>query len=213
MPGVSRNRNLAPCTAPPSVFPGFAFAIDVLIARIKLIAVNMAAHFGLSRVQRDANKPTVQPLHSVGPGSYAPPGALETQGPAYIPFNSTGKREIGTENRADEPGPGDYNLSIDLRQTGSDVAGLKSKTKRFLETVNDGEDNQYSIPSCIKNGRPKQFDRQSRHNGMEQLENVKKNVPSIPTRHQSTGYEQMEDSHGYTKLVLQSAVEPGFSGT
>lgn len=175
--------------------------------------------FGISRVARDANKPT-QLSDAPGPGSYQPRGAMEVKTFAYTPFGTSGTRsslvapdmDPNSRQFAPRPAPGDYHLAIDIANTPAALAAstFKSKTQRFNPLKKHNGPESYDLPSTVKNGRPKQFARQSRHNGIEELAYLQKTVPSIPNRFQSTGYEV---APGSNELVLQDAVEPGYDGT
>jgi len=103
-------------------------------------------------------------------------------------------------------------LSIDIANAPDALAAstFKSKAQRFVPLKKHDGPESYNLPSSVKNGRPKQFARQSRHNGIEELANFRMSVPSIPNKFQSTGYEA---APGTGDLVLQDAVEPGFDGT
>jgi len=175
--------------------------------------------FGISRVTRDANKATAL-ADGPGPGSFEQPGAMKMKGPAFTPFGTSSNRasmvpqslDPNSRQFSQRPGPGDYDISIDIANAPDALAAstFKSKTQRFVPLKKHNGPESYNLGSTVKNGRPKQFARQSRHNGIEELANFRQSVPSIPNKFQSTGYEA---APGSSDLVLQDAVEPGFDGT
>ena len=179
-----------------------------------------SSHFGLSRVPRPSNE-TETPEEGPGVGSYPQPPALVAKLPGFTPFGSSGKRTLpGGDQKysGEEPGPGNYDLTIDYSKGGpSTTSGaggaLKSKTERW-QRHNPRHDNNvgpqsYILPSTVKSGRKKKFSRPGENNGLDLMDALRSSVPSIPTRHQATGYE----SNDTGMLVLQDAVEPGFDGT
>ena len=100
----------------------------------------MTSHFGLSRVPRPSNE-TNAPEDGPGVGSYVQPPALEVKLPGFTPFSTSGKRTFpGGENKFsnEEPGPGDYNLTVGSGLNGSVTksgagGSLKSKTERWAK--------------------------------------------------------------------------------
>ena len=171
--------------------------------------------FGISRVARDANKPT-RLADGPGPGSFETPGAMQSKGPGFTPFGSSSQRGNLVQGNPKEttPAPGDYMISIDIGKASDALAAqtFKSKVQRFVPSKKHDGPESYNIPSCIKSGKPKVFP--GTKNGRpginpDALVIRERAPPSIPTRKQSTGYET--DNNG--KLILQDAVDPGFEGT
>lgn len=149
---------------------------------------------------------------AVGPGSYMIPGAMQAPLPGFTGFSTTSKRStLAKRDAADEPAPGDYDLTASmLKQQSIAANAFKSKTKRFIEKE-DNAPGPIALASTLKHGRPKMYPRASRHNGIDQLEHVSThNPPSIPAKNQLTGYETNPHTG---KLALQDPVEPGFAGT
>jgi hypothetical protein len=153
-----------------------------------------------------------------GPGSFVPPGALSLKCPGFTPFGSSGGRTslVGRDHLGEEganrPGPGDYALAIDIANAPDALAAstFKSKTQRFVPMKKHNGPESYDLPSYMKSGKPKKYAKGSVINNPDVMIPMKKAPPSIPTRHQSTGYEVAVDTGD---LVLQDAVDPGFDGT
>ena len=68
----------------------------------------------------------------------------------------------------------------------------------------------YYPPSTLKHGKPKKFPKAFQNYEIIQMgiHSGTSSVPSIPTRHQSYGYESTPDG----RVILQDPVNPGFSG-
>lgn len=175
-----------------------------------------SSHFGLSRVPRPSNAP-VGPEEGPGVGAYQIPGAMDALKPGFTSFGGGKRSGAVARAAADEPGPGAHNLggSLEINMSTRSGAGgtLKSKTKRLDDEFYDKDikvgPQSYVLPSSVKAGRPKNFRKPGMNNGLGNMVNVKKSVPSVPTRFQATGYEETDDGN----LVLQDPVEPGFAGT
>lgn len=152
---------------------------------------------------------------AVGPGSYKIPSAINAPLPTYTGFSSNSKRAgLVAPGAEDTPAPGSYDLSgfcgVANATQSFAANAFKSKVRRFMTETDDDAPGAYPLTSTLKHGRPKVFPRASRHNGIEQLENITPAPPSIPAKSQMTGYEADVRTG---RLVLQDPVESGFAGT
>lgn len=174
----------------------------------------MATAF-LNKTDRGVGGPN-KPTDLVGPGSYQLPSTIQAPPPGFTGFATSGKRaELSKRDAAFEPAPGDYDLMASMgvasKQQSVAANAFKSNTTRFSKDKLDESPAGYNLGSTLKHGKPKMYPRASRHNGIEQLENLGgHNPPSIPAKNQMTGY---ETDLATGKLVLQDPVEPGFAGT
>lgn len=156
----------------------------------------------LSRVERNS-APTS--YSDVGPGSYVPGSSLRKSLPGFAPFSSTSKRM--NMKGGESPPPSSYNVSEDLLKKTAVKSAFKSKTERFKDKKTDREPGpgSYPIKSAFtikkKSGPPRPVS----PNSMLQPAQV---APSIPTRHQSYGYETAADG----RIVPQEPIQPGYSG-
>ena len=163
----------------------------------------------MSRTER--TQPVREDFGVGASGNYEPQSSFRAAKPAFVGFGSTSKRsEMATALAT--PGAGSYDLDVGLALSSSIAANaFKSKTNRFktIETqANEVGPASYALKSTLKNGRPKQFPRQSRHMGIEILDALTSHPPSIPAKNQCSGYESAPSG----QLVLQEPVDPGFSG-
>ena len=151
----------------------------------------------------------------VGPGSYQIPSSIEIAAPQFTAFTSSSKRDPfglqkGTKipNPATSPSPMAYDVREKLiKKQPVCSSALNSGTKRFHQEQPWGplKENWTEEKGIGNNFKKKSFPKpQSSPVHIEK----KSNVPSIPTKHQSYGFE--EDDKG--NLVEQKPVYPGYTG-
>ena len=157
-----------------------------------------------------------------GPAAYTDPRMMQAKLPGFAPFSSSTRRKsIVNDAKKALPAPGAYELEIGLLSASVAAAGssFRSKAGRFDEPASakiiDGPGpSAYTLPSTL-NAALQPVRRTARAQtasaGMLAKLNelsVVPNVPSIPRRDQSFGYEPTEGG----RLVLQAPAVEGHKG-
>jgi hypothetical protein len=176
----------------------------------------MATQF-ISNVER-TNKEELYNNDGPGPGQYNPKLSKKVL-PSFTGFNSSETRNLGHQKKSKDDKYSSPPSQIDaglLMKTGAAVIPFKSKTQRFTDLKAEDEPGpgDYFLKPTISDGKPKKFAKQSAQtekqiSNMNIAKQSRLIVPSIPTKHQSYGYE----SNNKGLLVLQEPLIPGFDGT
>eukprot|EP01035_Chromulina_nebulosa_P025897 gene25897-33850_t len=152
------------------------------------------------------------PSDGPGPGAYASFAPFSNSLPGFAPFATSTKRMV--DDRDKGPSPGAYDIATDMlmKKKSTGASCFKSKSDRFKE-IKIGDVSTpaaYYPPSTLKHGKPKKFPKAYQNYEIIQMgiHSGTSSVPSIPTRHQSYGYESTPDG----RVVLQDPINPGFSG-
>lgn len=172
----------------------------------------MAQQF-LSRSARElgSKEPTTG---AIGPGEYNIDSSIKKSKPGFTGFSSSARRsgDAVDSNRIVEitPGPGEHDVNklLGAQWSKSIKSSFRSGTNRFKSSISSDTPapTAYTIPSSI-NVKKKKHYRKTKIN----VDVVSLNpavVPSIPTRHQSYGYEAGNDG----KMQLQDPIVPGYAG-
>eukprot|EP00607_Mallomonas_marina_P007898 CAMPEP_0182423352 /NCGR_PEP_ID=MMETSP1167-20130531/9320_1 /TAXON_ID=2988 /ORGANISM="Mallomonas Sp, Strain CCMP3275" /LENGTH=425 /DNA_ID=CAMNT_0024602243 /DNA_START=8 /DNA_END=1285 /DNA_ORIENTATION=+ len=157
------------------------------------------------------------PQYAVGPGTYSPPTAFRRALPNYVGFSTTSKRSSLVRGE-DLPAPGQYHKdhTKELLHDTLTSTAFKSKSKRFEEINSKTEGpgpGTYEIRENILKPKKKDAKSSLSHSApmallCASIAPAVQQVPSIPTKFQSYGYEDAQDG----RLVPQPSTRPGFTG-
>jgi hypothetical protein len=156
-----------------------------------------------------------------GPAAYTDPRVMRAKLPGFAPFSSSTRRKSMVSDAKNAlPAPGIYELEMDMLSASVAAAGssFRSKVGRFNEPASAKLDGPgpmaYTLPSTL-NAALQPVRRTTRAQtasaGMLAKLNelsVVPNVPSIPRRDQSFGYEPTDAG----RLVLQAPAVEGHKG-
>jgi len=156
-----------------------------------------------------------------GPAAYTDPRVMRAKLPGFAPFSSSTRRKSMVSDAKNAlPAPGIYELEMDMLSASVAAAGssFRSKVGRFNEPASAKLDGPgpmaYTLPSTL-NAALQPVRRTTRAQtasaGMLAKLNelsVVPNVPSIPRREQSFGYEPTDAG----RLVLQAPAVEGHKG-
>lgn len=145
---------------------------------------------------------------NVGPGAYRIPGALRKTLPNFTPFSSSAPQRESLVQKTVTPAPGNYEIKIPKDVVSCVSVSLKSKTERFhvKELTNVPGPGAYALKPVI--GDIKIMSKKAKSKSTELL-SVRQSAPSIPTKFQGFGYDNMDYSGS---LIAHEPERPGHTG-